>query len=185
MLLLVPIILFLLGLPNKGPQAHAVTFHVDSTNETAGYAGMIAAAPANQGDMLAWLAALYMTEQEGTDVAFKDLENYASQSDTFREEKKGKTVRVRGQFAPRFGSDVLFGLVRFRIQCCGADAIPLAVPIVSRESLASLGLKQGEWVKVTGIIDFAQVDGQPKTLLRVLNVNKIERCPPDSNPYIQ
>src|SRR5260370_19738821 len=126
---------------------------------------MIGGAQANQGEVLSWLAALYMTEEEGSDVLFKDLENYASRPE-LRAEKQGKTVRVRGQYAPSRGSDHVFSLQRYRISCCAADAIPLHVPIVTRESLATRAsdLKINQWVKVTGVIDFQQIGGQYNTL---------------------
>jgi uncharacterized membrane protein YcgQ (UPF0703/DUF1980 family) len=183
-LLLVPIILFLLGLPNKGPQAKAAAVHVDLTHEAAGYAGMIASSPASPGEVVSWMAALYLSEGEVTDVLYKDLENYASTPE-LRAQKKGKMVRVRGQFSPSPGSDQVFSLVRFRIQCCSADAIPLRVPMVVRESLRGLNLSPNEWVKVAGVVDFQEVDGKFKTILRVPNLRSIEKCPPDSNPYIQ
>jgi hypothetical protein len=183
-LLLVPIILFLLNLPNKGPQAQAVSFHVDSTHEAAGYAGMIASAPAHQGELLSWVAALYLSEQEGTAVSFKDLLDYAGQPPAAREALKGKTVSVRGLFVPSSSSNV-FGVQRFRIACCGADAMPITIPMVTRESLLSRrDLKQSEWVKVTGVIEFQEMGGGLKTVLRVLNLDKIKACPPESI-YIQ
>jgi hypothetical protein len=182
-LLLVPIILFLLGLPNKGPQAQAVTIHVDSTHELAGYAGMIASVPTHQGELLSWAGGLYLSEQEGTEVPFMDLyENYAKRDQT-RSEMLGKTVSVRGLFVPM--SDNVFGVQRFRIACCGADAVPLTIPMVTRASLLSrTDLKQGQWVKVTGVIEFQKIGGGTKAVLRVLNLAKIKPCPPESI-YVQ
>ena len=184
-LLLVPIVLFLLGLPNKGPQASAATVHLDMTQELALYGGMIASAPRTEGEVLGWLAALYMTEGDVYDVSFKDLESYAG-SDELRKEKRGKTIRVRGQFAPSPGNPHVFSLVRFRIACCGADAIPCPVPMVTREQLTNrTDLRESQWISVTGIVDFQQRDGRYFTMLRVMNLSAIKKCDPDSNPYIQ
>ena len=122
MLLLVPIILFLLGLPNKGPAAKPEVVPLDMTQISAGYAGMIASTPTSEGQVLTWLAAMYMTEGTAQEVNFKDLENFAN-SPVMRAEWRGKTVRVRGQFAPSPGSDQVFTLQRFRISCCAADAV--------------------------------------------------------------
>jgi uncharacterized membrane protein YcgQ (UPF0703/DUF1980 family) len=57
--------------------------------------------------------------------------------------------------------------------------------MVTRESLLSrTDLKQNEWVKVTGVIEFQQMGGGLKTVLRILNLAKIKKCPPESI-YIQ
>lgn len=185
-LLLVPIVLFLLGLPNKGPQAGAATVHVDLTQEAAGYGGMIASAPVTEGQVLTYLAALYLAEGDVIDVPFKDLYEKFSNDEELRASMKGKTVRVRGLFSPSLGSDRVFNLTRFRINCCGADAIRLNVPMVTRESLMNRpDLKANAWVKVIGVVDFQQRGGRYFTLLRVLNLNSIQPCPPDPNPYVQ
>lgn len=185
-LLLVPIILFLLGLPNKGPAAKPTDIQLDMTHITAGYAGMIASAPTSEGQILTWMAAMYMTEEAPIEVGFKDLENFAN-TEQSRQEWRGKTVRVRGQFAPSPGSDQVFSLVRFRISCCAADAIPMNVPIVSRQPLSERAepLSLNDWVKVTGIVDFQRVGKNERTVLRVMSLDKIEKCQPDNNPYIQ
>lgn len=184
-ILMAPIILFLLGLPNNGPVSSASHVQVDSTRELAVYAGLVAGAQPNEGDVLSWIAGIYMTEEEGSDVQFKELADYAN-SPELRAEKQGKTVRVRGQVSRDLHNDRVFTLVRWRIRCCAADAIEVAVPIVTRESLTKTDFKLNDWVKVTGVVDFYQrFGGQYRTVLRVLNMSKIERCPPDNNPYIQ
>jgi hypothetical protein len=185
-LLLVPIILFLLGLPNKGPAAKAIEQHVDSTRELAGFAGIVAAPPELSGHIASWVAALYLTDGEVQEVSYKDLEAYSTMRDEEREEKRGKPVRVRGQFAPSPNSDHIFTLVRFRIQCCAADAIPMQVPIVTRDKLSGRSdLNVNDWVKVTGIVDFQKTGNRTFTLLRVQDLRNVERCAPDSNPYLQ
>jgi hypothetical protein len=182
--LLVPIILFLLGLPNKGPQVHAAPVHVDLTQEAAGFAGMIASAPASEGEALSWIAALYLVQGDARPIGFKELETLANSDDESRRQMNGKTVWVRGQFQPSPSNDHVFNLVRFRISCCAADAVPLKVPMVTRQSLASSGLKVSDWVKVTGVVDFRQQDGRNIAVLRVLDPKWIEKCDPDPS-YIQ
>jgi hypothetical protein len=187
-LLLVPIILFLLGLPNKGPAARPIEVkHLDMTHEAAGYAGMLTSIPDSPAHLVSWLAALYVNDEtDAQEVSYKDLEGYAALPDKQRDEKRGKTFRVRGQYAPSPANDHIFTLVRFRIQCCAADAIPMQVPIVTREKLSSRSdLTVNEWVKVTGVLDFQKAGNKTFTLLRVNNLRSIERCAPDSNPYIQ
>jgi hypothetical protein len=177
-LLLVPIILFLLGLPNKGPQAAPVTVNLDRTQEAAAYAGMVATTP----DVLGWIAALYFNEGEVVDVNFKKLYDEYPNSSYYREEWKGKTVRLRGQFRPSPGTSHVFALVRHRIQCCGADAIPLPIPVVTRDAVP--GFKANEWVTVTGVVDFQESGGRYMPVLQVLNNRSIKTCNPDAT-YIQ
>ena len=185
-LLLVPIVLFLLGLPNKGPQARAERVHVDLTQEAAGYGGLIASAPVSEAQLLTYLAAMYFSDNDSVDVLFKDLYETFPNDPELRKEMKGKTVRVRGLFSPGLGSDRVFNLARFRIGCCGADAIRLNVPMVTRESLMNRpDLKANAWVKVTGVIDFQTGGGRSISVLRVLNLNSIQPCTPDPDPYVK
>ncbi|MCI0457214.1 MAG: hypothetical protein L0Z62_09575, partial [Gemmataceae bacterium] len=70
-------------------------------------------------------------------VDFKTLEAMARSEDR-RKEWAGKTVQVVGQFNFR-GGDRFFELVRFKMQCCSADAIQVGVPVVlGRGSLSGL-----------------------------------------------
>jgi hypothetical protein len=187
-LLLVPIVLFLLGLPNNGPTASAMPVTLDMTQETASYVGMVASVPNTPGDTLSWLAALYMSEGEAQELSFKELEGYGlrAHDPNFVREKRGKAVRVRGQFAPNPASDHAFLLVRFRMQCCAADVIPLKVPIVTRERLSTRpDLREFQWVRVTGVIDFRRVGNEVKPVLCVGSLRSIEPYAPDSHPYIQ
>ena len=184
--LLVPIILFLLGLPNKGPLAKEAPVQLDMTQIMASYAGMVASAPTSEGQIVTWMAALYMTEETPIEVGYKDLENFAN-SPQLRSEWRGKTVTVRGQFAADPSNDQVFNLVRFRISCCQADAIQLKVPIVTRDRITKKAdtLRLGDWVKVTGVVDFYRADKSEKTVLRVMTLDNIKKCAPDNNPYIQ
>ncbi len=97
---------------------------------------------------------------------------------------EGKRVTVIGQFAPHGGSDRHFTLVRFRIQCCGADAISVKVPMVCKESLT--GIPAGEWVTVTGKVAF-QRKGPDSffTTLQIGSRQDVVKSDPDPNPYIQ
>jgi hypothetical protein len=40
-------------------------------------------------------------------------------------------------------------------------------------------------VKVTGRVDFREIDGVPKTILLVSNAADIVPCNPDPDPYVQ
>jgi DUF1980 C-terminal domain len=187
-IMLLPIMLFLLGLPNKGPEAREPTHKVDTSQDAAGFAGLIAAAPDNAVQVSTWLAALYLGGGDPEPVNFKQLEAFAAAPAT-RAEWQGKTVTVRGQFMP-MSNDRVFSLVRFRIQCCAADAIQLNVPIVSRESLFGLQdrVNRNDWVKVTGTVAFREnreKRGEYFTAVMVPSLRAIEQCPPDTNPWVR
>ncbi len=180
--LLVPIMLFLLGLPNKGPKVVAATAHVDMTEEAIAYAGLVAEGVDPWQQLLA-AAALASEANMGQviPIEFKTLE-LASLTKEDRLFWKGKRVSVKGQFAPSPNSDRVFSLVRFRIRCCAADAIQLNVPMICKESVT--GIKPDLWVKVTGRIDFQRRGDAYFTLLLVPNRKAIVPTEPDANPWI-
>jgi hypothetical protein len=131
--LILPVFLYFLDLPNKGFQVHA-----DST------------------DWKSLQAPTTAVKDKGVDfnVGFLQLEQAA-----FREEKRdyyeGKTVRVIGQCA---GIDLKScKLVRYKVSCCAADAVPLnAVIMVDPNSPEHLDADRlrGQWVQVTGRVHF-------------------------------
>jgi hypothetical protein len=182
--ILVPIILFLLGLPDKPPSIMAK----DKSD--------IALATLPE---LACFGAAYdvaeslkATSGKAKPVDFKLLEVMASKPD-LRDYWKNSAVEVRGQFSPVRGTDRQFMLVRLKISCCANDAVQLDVPMLSRESLAGLKdpetgaeIKHGDWVKVTGRVEFREVrPGSFMTVLIIAKAGDIRKCDPDPNPYIQ
>jgi hypothetical protein len=181
-LLLVPIMLFLLGLPNKGPQIHASNTQVDMSHESAAYAGLIANA-AHPLQQLAMSAALAAEESSGPAITldFKTLEQ-AAETERFRRDWKGKRVKIKGQFAPS-ANDRVFSLVRFRIRCCAADAVQLNVPMICKESVNDTKTGPEQWVDVTGQIDFQKRGNFYQTILLVPNRNAIAPSQPDANPW--
>ena len=205
--LLLPIMLFLLGLPNKGPAVHGASTPVDLTNESIGYATLVAggALPLQQVTPAAILSSKFvMAEQDvianlqkwrfaptmsadssalAETLDFKRLESAARDADS-RSEWDGKWITVKGQFAPNRQNDHQFSLVRFQIRCCGADAVRLNVPMVCKESLQDT--KEGEWVNVTGRIRF-QRHGDSKfiTVLQVPSRQAVAPTGPDPAFYLQ
>lgn len=120
-------------------------------------------------------------------IDFKSLEALAF-SPALRDEWKGKTVQAWAQFAPygeRQGT-----LVRYRIQCCGADAVAVSIPMqLSHGSLSEIPPprpQHNDWVKVTGRVDFRVLPGQGgvKTVLVVPRPSGIKKSNPDPVPYI-
>ncbi len=184
MLLLVPVILFMLGLPNKGPSVGPpIDVHADFTQEATGY-GRLVALGDEPLSMLALAGALHQEAPEGdvTALDFKALEETASNRGR-REFWKDKTIVVRGQYSPDRANDRVFSLVRFRIGCCAADAIRLDVGIVCKEPVKNIAKEA--WVKVTGKLNFVERNGSYTTLVLVPSRSKIEPSSPDLNPWVQ
>jgi hypothetical protein len=185
--LLVPIILFLLGLPSKGPSIDKDRLgKVDTTRdviEEATFATTLTALSGHGWSALGALAARQASDALAGDVQpvnVKLLEAMAS-SAAEREYWKGKTIQVRGQYAPQ--SDRVFSLVRFRIQCCAGDAVQIDIPVLAKDSITHV--KSQGWVEVTGRVDFRQIQGTLKTIVIVANRNHVQPCNPDLNPYVQ
>jgi uncharacterized membrane protein YcgQ (UPF0703/DUF1980 family) len=181
--LIVPIFLFFLDLPReKKPKAET---KVDRSQEIRRFGTVILAAnnPLNTTAMLS----SYFDQIDPKDVLrgvnFKELEA-ASYTTRSREEWEGKTVEVLGQYAPNRQDDHYFGLVRFRIQCCGADALQLNVIIVCNDPVTKF--QQGQWVNVVGRVEFHMgPSGRYVTVLRVPKESNIEPAQTPANPYVQ
>ncbi len=172
--ILVPIILFLLGLPNKPPSIMAK----DSSVLT------VATLPE-----LACIGAAYDVadamkagSEKAKRVDFKLLESMASKPD-LRAYWKNKVVEVVGQYSPDSRSNQLFMLVRFKISCCANDALQLNVPMASREPIT--GIARSDWVKVTGRVEFREEGGTYQTVLIIAKAKDVAKDNPDPNPYIQ
>jgi uncharacterized membrane protein YraQ (UPF0718 family) len=132
-------------------------------------------------------------------VTFVQLENAAA-SPEGRDFYAGNWVRVKGQYVDTGVRNVgkyeqRFTLVRFRMNCCAADAVPLKVLILVdpeiRNQLPSGRDLRNQWVEVRGKVRFEQGPGGvlvPALLLEkggpVSPENLIEAVPPDPNPYI-
>ena len=89
-------------------------------------------------------------------VDFTQLEMAALRPD-LRDFYEGKTVRLTGKYV---GDDSRqFTLVRYKINCCAADAVPLnAVIMIDPKSKTQLPLSKlrNQWVQVTGQVQFLQ-----------------------------
>lgn len=200
--LLVPIMLFLLGLPARGPKASADNIEIDMTEDLPLKEILFANIPAMAANPLNQTAFLSVLSNEEADkkytnclveqmegkflggMPFKELEK-AARSSASRDYYEGNTVEIKGQFVPHQGSDRRFTLVRFRIQCCAADAIPLQVPMFSRESLKDL--KPMTWVSVRGRVEYQENQNGNGfiTVLRVPRRSNVKEIPPMDDPYEQ
>jgi hypothetical protein len=172
--LLLPVILFFLNQPNQG-----FILGKEDVGDVKGGVGKV--------------------EDKGFDpeLGYRELEG-AAYSPERRALYEGRTVRLKGQFAGG-GSDRLFSLVRFKMNCCAADAVPLSAVIMidpdAKEHL-NTPMMQGRWVEVTGQVQFRTRErngreewvtviyvkpdpGQGKAL-----TDLVKTIPPDPQPFL-
>jgi hypothetical protein len=128
-----------------------------------------------------------------TELSFKELQSAAYDPEK-RQAYEGRTVQIRGQLAPS-GNDTFFRLVRYKINCCAADAIPLDAVILidpaSKERLQTAEMR-GKWVLVTGQVQFRKRKDREEyaTVIFVRPTKEhalaelIQTVTPDNNPYI-
>jgi uncharacterized membrane protein YraQ (UPF0718 family) len=141
----------------------------------------------------AWLAE--SSSDEVADVNFLQLEMAALSADQ-RAYYAGKLVRLTGRYATIPGREEReFTLVRYRINCCAADATPLRARIVldhPKETLSVKGLRD-KWVQVTGRVDFEE-HKPTGSFHTVIKLKPTERTPlsqmvhpieAPGNPYLQ
>src|SRR5262249_42108685 len=148
----------------------------------------------------AWASAVQATGDLG-ELAFRELDG-AANVESRRKQYDGKIARLTGQFVPSPSSNQ-FSLVRMKIRCCAADAVPLPFPILVDGSLAkelpseqqvpNAEVLNRKWVEVTCQILFRPHPERPSewiTLLVVRPTKKmpisdlIKQTPPDPNPYL-
>lgn len=185
MLVLTPIILFLLGLPNKGPQVKAG--EVDSTFEklraVEAFVSTIPGFAPLPVNFFGFAAQQLDAASIGDapQVGYKELEGFA-RDEALRNRWKGQMVKVKGQFSPDPRSLTRFNLARFSINCCAADAIALNVPMLSAEPITHVN--RGDWIEVTGRVDFLKTGDSFRTVLMTPGVKGVNPCNPDANPYV-
>lgn len=185
--ILVPIMLFLLGLPSRGPKAQAASagdLANESTLPVTAPASIVALGSTPLDAITSAWAAMSSTASDGAVLAidFKTLESAAYRPD-LRDYWTGKTIRVKGQYVPATDTNKVFTLVRFRIQCCANDATQLNVPMVLREPVTDI--KPDEWVEVTGRVQFRPRGNSYLTVVMIPNKANVKPTNPDLNPYVQ
>lgn len=178
MLLLLPVILFFLGLPNDGIQkSYAVTL--------------------NDADQKS-LDKLSTQKGKGDDIkllSFLDLER-AAMDVNVRDDLEGRLINVRGQYFNPNGDPHRFTLQRYKINCCAADAIPLnAVIMINPADQKKYELNLGDyprdqWVSVTGRVFFLpRPNGEYLTAVFLYPTKDkplsklVEKVDRDPNPY--
>jgi uncharacterized repeat protein (TIGR03943 family) len=89
---------------------------------------------------------------------------------------KGQRVIFTGmilrdeQLKPHFGGRDT-AVYRFLINCCAADALPLAIALDSDKTDA---FANGQWVQVEGIFDLKQIKGKPVPLVLKPQIKPVE-----------
>jgi hypothetical protein len=128
--LLLPVLLFVLDLPNDGLAAR------DISKDVKGPAGEVA------------------DKGFAPELGFRQLE-MAATTPQLRAENTGKSVKLVGKYAG--SEDKRFSLTRYVIGCCIADAVPInAVIMVAPNAKERLDWRKlnGKWVEVTGQVQF-------------------------------
>ncbi len=88
----------------------------------------------------------------------------------------GKRVIVTGmilrdeQLKPHFGGRDT-AVYRFLINCCAADALPLAIALDSDQAGA---FANDQWVQVDGVFDLQQINGKPVPIVSEPHIKPIE-----------
>ncbi len=154
LLLLVPVVLYLLNLPNQG----------FSNLKDMDVSGLDTA-----------------TRQVATkgERTFEDLDpnelSRAANRPDMRDFYEGHMGSIVGQLVPQGDSGQLFTLVRYKITCCSADAVPINILIVTEKPLTK---RPGDWVKVLGQIQFRKRKDEFVPVLQVSDNKNIEKSPP-------
>lgn len=93
----------------------------------------------------------------GKPMRFNDL-NDAALDEGKRKYMEGETVVLAGRFKRL--ADKEFSLFRMKMTCCAADTVPLKVRIVVPQALSNYS--DFDWVSVKGQLQFLQVPGQDR-----------------------
>jgi hypothetical protein len=157
--LFLPIMLFVLGLPNQGFSS-AKAVEVEESERLVADQG---------GDLI--------------HLDFRELERWAFDEEK-REWSEGRIGELKGQFAPGKSSQA-FGLVRYKMLSCPCDAIRLNVAVISPEGVPNL--KSGSWVQVTGQIQYRKRKDRDEFLpvLMLRSHKDVVPIPPDNDPFLQ
>ena len=89
---------------------------------------------------------------------------------------KGQRVIVTGmilrdeQLKPHFGGRDT-AVYRFLINCCAADALPLAIALDSDQAGA---FANDQWVQVDGVFDLQQINGKPVPIVSKPHIKPVE-----------
>ncbi len=94
----------------------------------------------------------------GTEMRFNDLTE-AAFDEGKRASLQGKTAIMEGRFQP-LGTGKDFTLFRQKMTCCGADMVPLKVRIIAPQSVSDL--RYFQWVRIKGVVQFIKAPGSDR-----------------------
>jgi hypothetical protein len=166
--LMLPLMLYFLNLPNRAFQAHGSDIPL-------------------MGDMVAPEA---VADRGTTRVGFTQLEE-AALTEERRAYYEGKTVRLTGMYKDY--DNKRFTLIRYKINCCAADAVPVKALIMVDPKATSERLDtdklRSQWVEVTGRIAFIKEPGGERYVTALILYapvqEKVKIVPIDANPWLQ
>ncbi len=179
-MLCLPIVLFFLGLPNGGFKSVKAMEVEDSNRAVSDTTVAMIVSPITWPNFAMCMFVGFRGDV--IELNFKELESWAT-NDNQREAFEGRTGRLKGQFVLGKTPNT-FGLVRFKMTCCAADAIPLNVAIISPVSVADI--KAMSWVQVTGQIQFRKRKDREEyvPVLKLRSRQDIEPTDRVEDPYL-
>lgn len=171
--LLLPVVLYFLNLPNQGFSADAGGGDLNALDLTAPGA---------------------IHSKGGINVGFMDLQQAALAPEK-RDYYEGRDVTLIGQY---YGSDPKrFTLRRFKIACCGADAVKLDAvimvdPAASSDVVVDPDVYRNKWVEVHGRIHFFQKPGTNEYITALILYptpqkpirDLVIKIPPPATPWL-
>lgn len=96
---------------------------------------------------------------------------------------KGQRIKVTGMILRDEALKQHFGgrntvVYRFLINCCAADALPLAIALDTDQTNT---FTNDQWVQADGVFDLRQIDGQP---VAVISTRQIKPIKTPAQPYL-
>ncbi len=182
--MLVPIMLFMLGLPNKGPKAadhnDAEGIAAEARREASRAAGLVGL---DEWSRVAWFGKVVNDNSLGQAMPVEFKKVLDSPGDPIQTEfLRDKTIKLRGQFSPDPSDPRFFSLVRFSRQCCAGDAVAKRVNVFSREPI--LSFKRDEWVEVVGKVEYGKRGAVDVVRIATPGPANVSSVNPDPNFYI-
>lgn len=166
MVLALPVFLFILGEPRRNFASADVARGTSGTLQLSakrqGLATLVG------GPALTRVLKKSDVEQRTIELRFNELVEAAAVRQR-QEQLEGDIGLLRGQFFPIPGNDTEFTLFRVDKTCCYSDARILETRIASPVSVQGLGLQEGDWIRVRGVISFER-DEKRKKWIPVLNL---------------
>ena len=117
--------------------------------------------------------------EAGEVMQFNTLNDAAFDAEK-RKHLAGQTAIMEGRFQ-RLG-DKEFTLLRMKMTCCGADAVPLKVRIITPYAINNI--PDYQWVRVKGVVQFVKAPGQDRyTPLLVVDNADVDPNVPVRNEF--